>query len=228
MFKENLENTIAERFNQQKNIFPEKINSSDFRVRATFDFFGNVHGKKILDVGCGKGRFSALLSEKGAHVIGVDISNGLLEIARKRVKNVRFEHGSATNLPFPDNSFDYVLCIETLEHIPDIEKALKEMARVLCVGGGLIIIDKNKLSLNKRLFIPNVLIKKSKEILNTWFYPRNFPFTEKWFFNTEVSQMLKKYYKDVGSYYLSDRKRMLFRLFPFLNLFIVWKSIKYE
>jgi len=218
-----IENKIKERFNELSDIFPEDIKDDDPRVQEILKFLAKIKGKTILDAGCGKGRFSKILANKGGVVTGVDLSNELLKVAKNKIKNANFIIGNILDLEFLDNSFDYIICVEALEHVPDTDKAIKEMVRVLKKDGKIIIIDKNKLSLHNRLFLPNMFVKKYMEFFNKWMYPRNFPFTEKWFFPTEAERILKKYCKYTKKEYLKDSKKKLFDVF---NLFIAWEGIK--
>jgi ubiquinone/menaquinone biosynthesis C-methylase UbiE len=151
------------------------------------------------------------------------LSEKLLKIAKKNIEGGDFVVGSITNLKFSDNLFDFVVCVEALEHIPDTIRAVKEMTRVLKKDGKIIIIDKNKLSFHNRLFLPNIFVKKYMEFSNKWMYPKNFPFVEKWFFPTEVEKILGQYCKDTKRKYLEDNKKKLFNIF---NLFIAWMGIK--
>lgn len=227
MIKNKLENKIGEKFNELSDIFPESINSSDFRVNAILNFFGDINSKTVLDVGCGKGRFSRITAEKGAIVTGVDISKKLLGTARRKIKNVNFVRDSATNLSFSNESFDYVFSVEVLEHVPHTQTTIKEMVRVLKKNGKIIIIDKNKLSIHDKFFLPNVLIKKYMEMRDKWMYPHNFPFTEKWFFPWEIDKIMRKYCRKTWVGYIQENwEKKLFKHFPFLNLFVAWKGVK--
>jgi len=95
-------------------------------------------GETVLDVGIGTGG-SLPYYPKHAKVLGVDLSSGMLREARKKIveesryDNITVFQGNALELPFEDSSFDLVLCLEVLEHIPDPAPALKELARV-CRG----------------------------------------------------------------------------------------------
>jgi len=91
-------------------------------------------GKKVLDYACGTGRFGKLVQDRGADVIGIDISREILKAASKVIK-VKCADG--TSLPFEDNSFDYVLSFMSLHVMADLEKALGEISRVLKPGGTL-------------------------------------------------------------------------------------------
>jgi ubiquinone/menaquinone biosynthesis C-methylase UbiE len=84
-------------------------------------------GRTVLDVGCATGDYVNLLNRRGYFAAGLD----LLADARWRLANPhRFVQGSGARLPFPEESFDSVIAFETLEHIPDPERALSEFRRV--------------------------------------------------------------------------------------------------
>lgn len=219
-----VETKIKERFDELSDIFPESVEVSDSRIQAISRFFGDVNGKRILDAGCGKGRFSKVFLEMGAYVIGLDLSEKLLN-ETKEINNGSFLLGSVTNLPFNDKTFDLVFSIEVMEHVPDTDKTIREMVRVLKKNGRIVIIDKNKLSLSKYL-VPNLLIKKYMEMRDKWMYPHNFPFTEKWFFSWEVDKTMKKYCRKTYIKYLQEDNGGLFKFLPFLNWFIAWEGIK--
>ncbi len=97
----------------------------------------------VLEVGVGTGK-NLKYYPKGCSVIGIDISEGMLEKARKRAEglnNVTLLLMDAEHLEFPDNSFDYVITTFVLCSIPDPAKALKEMHRVLKPDGEMINIE---------------------------------------------------------------------------------------
>lgn len=103
--------------------------------------------KEVLEVGSGTGLIMKNLEETAKTVVGVDISAGMLAQAVHRGLNV--VQGSATNLPFPNEHFDLVYSLKVLAHIPDIEKALQEMSRVLRPNGILVAEFYNRLSIRK-------------------------------------------------------------------------------
>ncbi|KAG8366088.1 hypothetical protein BUALT_Bualt17G0039500 [Buddleja alternifolia] len=118
---------------------------------------GAKEGDKVLDVCCGSGDLSFLLSEKvgmNGKVIGLDFSKELLQIAATRqrehgrskpcYKNVEWLEADATNLPFPDSYFDAATIGYGLRNIVDRKKALEEMVRVLKPGSKLSVFDFNK------------------------------------------------------------------------------------
>ncbi len=98
-----------------------------------------------LDVGCGSG-FIMRRIRKGT-VTGVDLSDTALAMARKnlaRQANVRFVKGNAEKLPFENNYFDRVVCADVLEHVPNPEKAVSEIARVAKKGATIVIALPNE------------------------------------------------------------------------------------
>jgi ubiquinone/menaquinone biosynthesis C-methylase UbiE len=104
-------------------------------------------GERILDAGCGPGFYAAELLEvvgpRGS-VTGVDRSPQMLAAARHRNEghpNVHFFEGDVTSLPIGDESFDAALCVQVLEYVDDVERALGELNRVLVPGGRLVVWD---------------------------------------------------------------------------------------
>lgn len=98
----------------------------------------------VLDVGTGPGRFGAQFARHGCRVTGIDLNPEMreraAETARRNGVADRFEirAGDAADLsPFDDGSFDAVLCMELFDHLPDLSRALAEMAGVLRAGGRL-------------------------------------------------------------------------------------------
>jgi SAM-dependent methyltransferase len=99
-------------------------------------------GERVLDVACGTGvvtRQAAQAVGTTGQVIGLDINEGMLQVARTVVPPagapITWHHGSVMTLPFPEASFDVVLCQWGLEFFPDRAQGLREMARVLMPGG---------------------------------------------------------------------------------------------
>lgn len=93
-------------------------------------------GRDVLEVGCGTGLLLAQIAAFARSARGVDLSPGMLERARARGLNV--VEGSATDLPFADESFDIACSFKVLAHVRDVRRALSEMARVVRPGGHVI------------------------------------------------------------------------------------------
>jgi ubiquinone/menaquinone biosynthesis C-methylase UbiE len=105
------------------------------------DYFTQKRVKKILDIGTGSGDSISVLKEvfPDTEIIGVDPNLNSLKEAGKRFPDVHFKEMSAENLDFEDKSFDIVSMSMALHHIPDVEKSLLEMQRVVNTGGWIII-----------------------------------------------------------------------------------------
>jgi ubiquinone/menaquinone biosynthesis C-methylase UbiE len=103
------------------------------------------HKPEFLDVGCGDGEVINYIAKRyGSRVVGVDIDAGQLELARKKVDSLAYAsviEADATRLPFADGSFDVVVSFGVLQHIPNWEAALREITRVLRIGGYFLYAD---------------------------------------------------------------------------------------
>ncbi len=102
--------------------------------------------KQVLDIACGDGYGSRLLAEKATWVTGVDIDQEVINLAKKKYKadNLQFKQGDITQIPFNVETFDLVVCFETLEHSSKHNELLSEIKRVLKKGGQLIISTPDK------------------------------------------------------------------------------------
>jgi ubiquinone/menaquinone biosynthesis C-methylase UbiE len=103
-----------------------------------------VNGK-VLDIGCADGTFTKIILEKtkAKQIIGIDILEKVVNHASKRFKKnkkMKFQVADAHDLPFKDNSFEAVFCLEAMEHIINPKKVFKEIKRVLAPGGYLIVL----------------------------------------------------------------------------------------
>ncbi len=109
---------------------------------------GEAKDKRVLDLACGQGQFSRMLSEKGSLVTGIDLGEELITIAKKQnallpaKKNpITYVHGSADTLSmFSDVSFDIVVCVLALQNIENLSKTIKEAHRVLKDKGTFIFV----------------------------------------------------------------------------------------
>lgn len=100
-------------------------------------------GKNVMDAGCGTGRFSLKMAMLGHSVTGIDLSEPMLEIARKKAeqtnKEIKFNRMDLCDLEFEDESFDAVVSMALFEFIHDDQKALSECFRVVKPGGYIMI-----------------------------------------------------------------------------------------
>jgi malonyl-CoA O-methyltransferase len=160
--------------------FPSTIDPRIYHVRLIQEYFGSLAGKRILDAGCGKGRFARILqeSDRTAEIWGLDLSPEMLKFAPVGIRKAA---GSMTALPFSADTFDCVYATESLEHAVEIEKAVAELCRVLRPGGRLVIIDKNIEHFGR---------------LDT-------PAWEKWFDRKELESLLRRDCGDVSSRFIS-------------------------
>lgn len=94
-----------------------------------------------LDLGCGEGRFCRMLRKNGVTVIGIDPTPTLIAAARRRDPPGAYARAGAEALPFPGETFDLLVSYLTLIDIPDIDRAIREAARVLRPGGSLLIAN---------------------------------------------------------------------------------------
>lgn len=108
---------------------------------------------RFLDAGCGTCTKSILLAKRGYQVVGADYSDSVLAMAADDVRasglqdRITLKQETLLGLSFPDNAFDHVLCWGVLMHIPDAEKAIAELARVVRKGGTVTISEGNTRSL---------------------------------------------------------------------------------
>lgn len=128
---------------------------------------------QVLDVATGTGIVALRLARSKGHIIGVDISEGMLNEARKKAKNeglsnIQFVSSNAGSLPFADNSFDIVVSLKFLHRIPnDFRKPLiNQMVRVLKPGGTLVVNFNNPFFGNKPLY--RYLFMKNRKTHYLW------------------------------------------------------------
>jgi len=178
--------------------FPSTIDPRIYHVKLIRQHLGDLRGKRVLDVGCGKGRFARIFQEQepAAEIWGLDISEEMLRFVPA---GIRTRAGSMTELPFDDAFFDAAYATESIEHAVEIEKAVGEICRVVKSGGRIAIIDKNAEQWGK---------------LQT-------PEWEKWFTRRELERLLRRHCREVSSRpisYWEDVKPD--------GLFLAWLAVK--
>ena len=119
-------------------IFPlSKLNPLRFEY---FDrFIPNWQGLKVLDVGCGGGYTCEFLAQRGARVTGMDPSAACIEVAKSHAEEmgltIDYHVGLGETLPFEDDSFDVVVCVDVLEHVQSVAATVTEISRIMQPGG---------------------------------------------------------------------------------------------
>ena len=131
---------------------------------AIFALLRDLHGRQVLEVGCGTGNISLALASRGARVIGLDVSGPMLAAVAQKAQQhglpLAWIRSGAAALPFPRNSFDGVISILALDFMADRPGVLREMVRVLRPGGFLLLAMLNRYSL-----------WTLKRLLKAWFKP---------------------------------------------------------
>ena len=178
--------------------FPSTIDPRIYHVKLIREHLGRLAGKRVLDVGCGKGRFARVFQEREpeAELWGLDLSEVML---RHVPAGIHTRAGSMTELPFEDGFFDAAYATESLEHAVEIEKAVSEICRVVKPGGRIAIIDKNAGQWGK-LATPE------------W---------ERWFTREELERLLARHCRQVTSRFISYWEDVA----PD-GLFLAWLAVK--
>jgi len=110
---------------------------------AVLELVGEVEGLQVLDLGCGTGRYCTLLARRGATVIGVDLSAGMIRQAAQKQSLVAFHaiQGELSRLCLPDRYCDLALCGLTLCHVENLGPAFAEITRVVRPAGRVVLSD---------------------------------------------------------------------------------------
>src|SRR5438309_84944 len=96
---------------------------------------------RALDVATGTGDLAIALQARGAHVVGVDFAEKMLELARKKAPQIEFRSGNALALDFPDDGFDAATVGFGARNFDDLDRGLAEMARVVKPGGRVVVLE---------------------------------------------------------------------------------------
>jgi ubiquinone/menaquinone biosynthesis C-methylase UbiE len=160
--------------------FPSTIDPRIYHLKLIREHLGDLAGKRVLDVGCGKGRFARVFKDREprAEIWGLDISEEMLRFVPPDIST---RAGSMTEIPFEDGFFDAAYATESLEHAVETERAVAEICRVVKPGGGIVIIDKNADEWG-RLETPE------------W---------EKWFTRKQLERLLRRHCREVSSRFIS-------------------------
>lgn len=174
---------IARFFNEaaeDEEHFPSSIDPRIYHVKLVLSHLGDVAGKRVADVGCGKGRFARIVAEHnpGVQVIALDLAEVMLRAVDRGLDPCA---ASMTALPLATASCDGAYATESLEHAIDIETAVAELCRIVKPGGRILIIDKNAEQWG-RLKTPE------------W---------EKWFERRQIEKLLRRHCREVSSRFIS-------------------------
>jgi len=129
---------------QEYNVFTDESNLKI--VNSCLEFGGLQPGMRVVDCGCGSGIFTKLIHNQGFLASGLDLSQGLIELAGRSYPEIEFIVGDVENLPFDSDSLDGVLLSGIIHHLPDPSKCAKEIFRVLKPNGVFVAFDPNRLN----------------------------------------------------------------------------------
>jgi SAM-dependent methyltransferase len=128
---------------------PEHNDASSPWYQLVREQIGNVAGRRILELACGRGGYVRELAHLGAHVTGCDFSHAAVRVGLEKLRrqgnggSATFVQGDVQLLSFADESFDIIVSCETIEHIPDVKSAVRELWRVAKPGGKLFLTTPN-------------------------------------------------------------------------------------
>lgn len=141
------QNLIVDQFTKQAIPFATAPGIKDEEaLKLVVDFTGVKPSDTVLDVACGPGLVVCAFAQVARHATGIDLTPAMIEQARKlqqtkRVKNVTWQVGDVTPLPYADASFSIVTSRYAFHHFPEPRAVLAEMKRVCAPGGKVVVID---------------------------------------------------------------------------------------
>jgi len=129
---------VNEKFALELVLDEKHYKASPWQYDRIETMMSRVKGQTVLEVGAGDGYCVEVLQKRGYTVTATEVSK--IRIERMKKKGIRAQYADVRKLPFPDNSFDTVMCGEVLEHIPSMAEGLKELERV-CKPDGRIVVS---------------------------------------------------------------------------------------
>lgn len=174
------------------------------RIKKSIQILDCQNTDHVLDLGCGAGNLTEKLA--GAKIVGIDLSDSLIQLAMKRckdLKQVEIKKGDAEDIKYPDSYFDRIICSEVMEHVANPDKALAEIHRVAKPGARVVITVPNEELINQtKKYVLKFGLKKwvagqynmSDNMLDEW----------------HVSEITKEW--------MEDHSKGLFKLVKILNI----------
>jgi ubiquinone/menaquinone biosynthesis C-methylase UbiE len=138
---------VREQFNKQAQSFSDWVVTKNVEYLKNISAFINPHpGDSLLDVACGTGEFTLYISSMVKSVIGIDVSDKMIEIARVQkvrmnIRNADFEIAEVSHIPYPENAFEVVFCKSAFHHFGDASEVFREMVRCCKSNGTIGICD---------------------------------------------------------------------------------------
>jgi ubiquinone/menaquinone biosynthesis C-methylase UbiE len=158
----------------KKRLSKKRFENEYLEMPTTLGMLGKIKGKKILDLGCGTGIYSRKLTDRGAKVKGIDISEEEIKIAKDYNPRAEFVSGDAQKLPYKNGEFDIVLASLVLECMKDWDSLLSEVNRVLKKGGVFVFSGGNPVTNcismkgNKKIEIRRNYFGENEKIKSVW------------------------------------------------------------
>lgn len=129
---------------QEYNVFTDEANQKI--IDTLLLLLKPSKDKPLIDLGCGSGIFTQMLSERGFECIGVDLSHSLLRRGKQHQPQLDFIQADVEALPFADNSLDTIVLSCLIHHLPDPSRCIQELHRVLKPQGRFVAFDPNRLN----------------------------------------------------------------------------------
>jgi len=191
-------------------------------VKIAEEFLGGLPGRRVLEVGCGRGATLLELARKGANVVGLDYSEEAIAVCRKLAREsntanrAEFVNADAQKIPFSEESFDFVFSVGLIEHFEDPTETLSEQYRVLRKGGICLVQVPQRYSFYT--FLKKMLIRLGKWPYGKW---------ETQFSDKEISTLVREaglephYVTGYGSFILAAVRHTFA---PTLDFGMMWRN----